>query len=144
MNEMDKKGSLLSLLLGEPLSKRRAVDSTGGLAEDAALTRHLHGVCSLIENVYGTSDAVHVAVHDLRLVAQLAPCARATTCKRAALLYAAHREPDVRRYFMRTDKNLLAAVKLVTPVFERESCQSPAEYVLMCAVLGEMWVGELG
>ena len=129
--------------MGLPLSARAddsgrgrgIVDTDDGI--DTCLTRHLEGVSSLLEQVYGETEAAVQAVHEMRLVARMAPCPAATTCKRAALLFALHREPEVRRHFH--DQAIEHAVAIATPEFERHSCQSPEQYVALCAVLSELW-----
>lgn len=137
--------SLRSLLLGPPLSARGAdpANTATLVALDAALTRHLLGVIALLDSILGTSAAANHARADLVRVARMPPSATGITCKRGALLFAVHSEPEFHAYFADAARDAVpAAARLLTPVFERHLCQNPEAYVLACAVFAEMWQGE--
>jgi hypothetical protein len=66
-------------------------------------------------------------------------------CKRAALLFAMHRDAEVAAYFARHNPDgnpIFRAVAALTPVFEHGACQAPVEYGLGIALLAELWGGE--
>lgn len=99
-----------------------------------------------MQRVYGNSDAAKQALSDMHDVAHMEASDAAITCKRAALLYAVYREPEVRDHFECIERGrgeaVTRAVVLTTPLFEKTLCQTPDEYVLACAVLSDMWAGE--
>ena len=69
----------------------------------------------------------------------------ALACKRAALLFALHTEPEVQRYFADEPfaRDLYERVlPFLVPRFLKHSCQSPEAFVGACVVLADMWEGE--
>jgi hypothetical protein len=72
-------------------------------------------------------------------------------CKRALLLFAHARLPEVRERWKATGTAEEAALAddladrvlpLLTPRFFKNSCQAPGAYALAAAVLTELWPGE--
>lgn len=151
-NASGEPSTLRALLLGKPLDARCDAEAVAADARaiNTALTRHLLGVCALLERLHGAARgdpkaAVTQAIRELRAVARAPVSATAITCKRAALLFALHHEPEVRCHFEAAsggDTAVAMAAGLATPLFERHMCQNPAAYVTLCAVLAEMWHGE--
>tara|TARA_B110000902_G_scaffold136544_1_gene158030 strand:- start:1918 stop:2358 length:441 start_codon:yes stop_codon:yes gene_type:complete len=129
-----------SALVGAPLSGRRGVD-----ASHARLDAHLRGVVDLIPHTYGTGPAVRQAVAEFAKIPELPNTATGLACKRAALLFALHSEPELKAYFADEPyaRELSERVlPFVVPRFLKHSCQSPEAFVQACVVLADMWEGE--
>ena len=137
------------MLLGPPLSDRETDHTLKGLDS------HVGGVCPLVDKVYGTSAAAKQAVAELAQIAALPPGTDEAACKRAALLFALHKEDELKRYFSGQERAVHAGddrsfaedmaqrvLPFVVPRFLRHSCQTPDTFVMLCLVLSEMWRGE--
>ena len=134
--------SLRTLLLGNPLAARSEGDAQ---AISDALDDHLQVVLQLLPQVYGKTSAVDQAVMELERVSELPADADGVCCRRAALLFALAREPELLELF--DDKEYASDMRLrvlpfVFPRFLRNSCQAPDAFVAAAIVLGEMWKGE--
>ena len=141
---MEGSVGLRPLLLGPALNDRE-VDGT--LAE---LSSHVAGLETLIKEIYGDSVASNDASNEMAVVAKFGNELNAVTCKRAALLFALYREPEVQRYFARQEaavgssysKDMAERVlPFVVPRFLQNSCQAPDSFVQLCVILSEMWPG---
>ena len=131
---------LRQLLLGSPLNQREAEQR---IKEE--LNSHLQGLLELIPRVYGALDPAQQAIAEVRRVAELDNI----PCKRAMLLYGLFAEQEVFEHFKSSSKHCQLADDLkyrvlpfVFPAFFKESCQSPATFVLLTMMLAEMWGGE--
>lgn len=133
---------LRSLLLGPALCDREAAAADPTLA---ALTRHVEGIAPLLHDVYGTSTEAQQAEKEIAAIAVLGDGTAEAACKRAALLFALHIEPEVQQYFGADPlaRDLTTRVlPLVVPRFIKHSCQTPDAFVTLCLTLAEMWPGE--
>lgn len=141
---------LRPLLMGPPLCDRET-DPT-----PAVLSRHVEGVRPLMA-VYGDTPATALARHELGRIAALPLGAEEVTCKRAALLFALHKEPELKAYFARQERAVCAGdgptfaedvyarvLPFATPRFLKHSCQAPDQYVMLCLILAEMWPEPIG
>ena len=129
---------LRQLLLGNALSDRDS-DSTA-----LQVTRAVRGVSPLLAEIYGDTPATRQARAELDRIGALGELSTEVTCKRAALLYAMSREPEIARHFDDEYGRDMArrVLPFVTPRFLKHSCQAPDAFVTLCAVLCEMWAGE--
>lgn len=144
----DTMGTLRELLLGPPLNERDGEGGSGMVETDVALTRHILGLDPVMKEAYGegseAQDQARVEVCD---VARMSAGGPQVCCKRAALLFALHREPELKQHFAQQDeqhtRDLTERVlPFIDPKFLQHSCQAPEAYVLMAVVLSEMWGGE--
>ena len=130
-------------ILGTPLSDRPPGrrDPT-----HARLNAHLLGVIDLLPVNYGRNAATNQACAELRKLVRLPDTSACTlACKRAALLFALHLEPEVQRYFADEPfaRDLYERVlPFLVPRFLKHSCQSPEAFVGACVLLADMWEGE--
>ena len=139
---------LRALLMGAPLAARGAE----GDAPCAALDAHVSAVRALLQTTYGGGPEARQADEELAQVAALPDGAGGVACRRALLLFALGREPEVAAHFAAAggaDADAAYARDLaervlpfVTPRFLANQCQSPDAYVVLCLVLAEMWRGE--
>lgn len=111
------------------------------------LNRQLEGVEELLPRVYGESGACKHAVMELRAVRQMPGTPQGLMCKRAMLIFALGREPEVAAYWLGDDTGLAADIHarvapFLTPRFLRHCCQAPQSLVHWTAVLSQMWKGE--
>lgn len=130
---------LRELLMGTPLTERDAEGMHKGL--NAELQR----VVDFLPEVYGTEEATRQAQLELRRVVSMPETAEALSCRRAAVLFAMGREPEVGEQFGESEfvQELRARVLPITlPRFLRHSCQAPDTFVTLTMVLAEMWKGE--
>ena len=140
-----RDSTLRRMLLGPALNSddRPCLDRV-----DELLTRHLDGLPDVLEETFGASnEATQEAVQDLRKLADLPPSHDGVCCKRAALLFALRREPEVQEHFRRRDPELAndlidRVLPFIDPEFMRHSCQSPSSYVTLAIVLSQMFKGE--
>jgi hypothetical protein len=134
--------SLKALLFGDAVWGR---DDGRNSAEE--LDRLLEGVEELLPRVYGSSGACRHAVVELRSVREMPGTPQGLVCKRAMLIFAMCREPEVAAYWTGPDAELATDIHtrvgpFLTPRFLRHCCQAPQNYVLWAAVLSQMWQGE--
>ena len=136
---------LRAVIMGTPLSARPA---HAGRREQPLqqLDAHLRGVVALLPARYGRSAAIRQACAELeRLIALPDEGVSTLACKRAALLFALHSEPQVQHYFADEPfaRDLYERVlPFLMPRFLKHSCQSPQAFVDACLVLADMWEDE--
>ena len=136
---------LRSAIMGTPLTGRPA-SSMRREAPTQQLESHLRGVVALLPYNYGDCAAVRQACTELERLIAL-PDSRASTlaCKRAALLFALHSEPQLKKFFADDPfaRDLCERVlPFLIPRFLKHSGQSPQAFVGACLVLADMWEGE--
>jgi len=135
--------------MGSALSARGA---GGAGCEDAVLeglNTHIEAVRALLRRVHGTERDAEQADQELKALRALQMDASGATCKRALLLFACHREPDVAAHFLRFNAGRAFAqdmtdrvLPFLAPRFIANQCQSPDSFVILSLVLAEMWEGE--
>jgi len=135
---------LRELLLGPPLSRNRpSVNET-----DANITPYVQGIQAVMAQTYGTeSEATREAGNEVARVANMDSSEQGICCKRALLLFALHREPELRQYFANTEPDLTndlveRVLPFIDPAFLKHSCQAPESYVFLAVMLSEMFAGE--
>ncbi len=114
----------------------------------------MSGLVELLPQVYGDSYACVQAVDEVRALAKEPEDPDAVVCKRAALLFALHKEKEIARYFVEQEKKLGSAgatfaedmrdrvLPFLLPRFLKNSCQTPDSMLMLAIVLHEMWQGE--
>ena len=139
---MEGRVGLRPLLLGPPLDDREMDRTLVGLSS------HVEGLMGVVRSIYGDSVAATEASLELSAIAALGNSADESACKRAALLFALYKEPEVQRYFEQQEgavgssysKDMAERVlPFVVPRFLKQSCQAPDAFVQLCVVLAEMW-----
>ena len=143
---MDAEGALRRALLGPPLNARA---DDGADAADAALDEldaHIRGIADLVGDVYHDSLARLQAEIEILRVLRTKRDFAGVAARRAVLLFALCREPEIAAHFAGRDglaEDLRSRVlPLVTPLFLRHSAQAPDAYVTLALVLSELWRGE--
>ena len=146
MTVVQRKDELRALLFGGPLSKREnELEERESLRAD--LDACLRGVMLLLEDEVGECDALEQAKLEwMRIVSMEADYA-GIACKRAALLFALHRESAVRAEFAHSDPELIADLRdrvlpMAIPSFLAGMGQNPEALVLLVHTLCELWPGE--
>jgi len=136
--------TLRELLLGPSLVERAdAAPATEALAD--ALDAELRAVLALLPQVYdGTTDSCLQAILEFERILALPRDADGVVCRRAALLFALAREPEIAARF---DEPLARdlherVLPLLLPRFLRHSCQAPDAFVAGALVLAELWPAE--
>ena len=136
--------TLRELLLGPSLVERAdAAPATEALAD--ALDAELRAVLALLPQVYdGTTDSCLQAILEFERILALPRDADGIVCRRAALLFALAREPEIAARF---DEPLARdlherVLPLLLPRFLRHSCQAPDAFVAGALVLAELWPDE--
>ena len=125
--------------MGKPLTERE----TGDLHD--ALNVELTRVLEFLPVLYGTEEETSQAQLEVRHVLAMEHTPDALSCRRAALLFAMGREPEVAAQFgegafVKELRNRVLPITL--PRFLRHSCQAPDTFVTLTMVLAEMWEGE--
>ena len=132
---------LRGAIVGVPLDDRAWPDPGS-----ARLHAHLRGLLDLLPINYGQGPATRQACAELLKVLMLPEGdAPNLACKRAALLFALHAEPEVQAYFADEPfaRDLHERVlPFLVPRFLKHSCQAPEAFVQACVVLADMWEGE--
>ena len=135
-------GPMRRMLLGPPLTQR---DHAPVAAE---LDASLEAVIEFLPQVYGDTDPRKQATVELRRILELPATRAGVICKRAVLLFAIAREPELAEFFAEHGDDGYAldlrdrVLPFVTPRFLRYSCQAPDSYAAIATVLAEMWGGE--
>lgn len=136
--------TLREMLLGPPLSAPRpSVKET-----DAALTWHVRGIPGVMAQAYGTaSEATREAGKEVAQIGNIEASVEGICCKRALLLFALKREPELKRHFERAEPELTndlveRVLPFIDPAFLKYSCQAPESYVFLAVLLTEMFAGE--
>ena len=132
------------MLIGPPISAQRpCVDET-----DQLLTQYLSGLPEVLRQTYGDeTDAAREAIQDCVSIANLPPTPEGVCCKRAALMFALRREPELREYFRQHDSGFTVdlvdrILPFLDPCFLRHSCQAPEAYVFTAVVFSQLFAGE--
>jgi hypothetical protein len=140
------KLGLRTLLMGTPMGDREGEDEVVD-----GLNRHLLGLMDLLPRVYGDNEPCRQAVREMGVIVDMDASKECVACKRAALLYALHNEPDVRAHWTEGGGAGSAALArdlssrvlpFVVPRFFKESCQVPEAFATLALVMSEMWAGE--
>lgn len=146
MTVVERKDELRALLFGGPLSRREnELEERESLRAD--LDACLRGVMLLVADEVGECDALEQArLEWMRIVSMDADYA-GIACKRAALLFALHREPSVRAGFADSDPELVADLRdrvlpMTIPSFVAGMGQSPEALLVLVQTLCELWPGE--
>lgn len=136
--------TLRALLLGPSLVERAdAAPATAALVDD--LDAELRAVLALLPQVYdGATDSCLQAVLEFERILALPRDADGVVCRRAALLFALAREPEIAARF---DEPLARdlherVLPLLLPRFLRHSCQAPDAFVAGALVMAELWPAE--
>ena len=136
--------ALRKLLLGPALSERWAGEEETRTTIDA-LDAELRAVLALLPQVYGgNTEPCLQAMLEFKRILALPRDADGIVCRRAALLFALAREPELAaRFGDEFARDLHERVlPFVLPRFLRNSCQAPDSFVAGALVLSEMWAGE--
>lgn len=140
---------LSTLLFGEPLGTR------GGLSVEALgaeLDRALRAVVALLGREAGPSDAHNQAALEWGRILQSPRDYPGIAARRAALLFALHTLPAVRRHYAQAEPELVADLErrvlpAVVPAFLAGMGQRPEALVVLTSTLSTMWrepMGEAG
>ena len=143
-----RKVGLRPLLLGPPLTERSASDPTA-----RCLTAHMSGLVGLLPQVYGESVACAQAVEEVNALVAEPESPDVVVCKRAALLFALHKEKEIANYFVEQERKCGQGgtfaedmrdrvLPFLLPRFLKNSCQTPDSMLVLAMVLHEMWEGE--
>lgn len=142
---------LRSVLLGPPLAERRDTTTLD------ALNVYISSVIELLPQVYGAGEATLQAQSEMQRIVSMPPSMDGVLCKRAVLLFALCKEPEVGALFHGIDvgrgegnggtttysRDMVDRVlPFITPRFLRNSCQAPDSYVTLALLLKELWAGE--
>lgn len=133
------------MVMGPPLTQRESGEGDPNGA--AHLNEVLGAVKGLLPQVYGKSIATDQASMELQRVVAMPPTYDGMCCKRASVLFAMQREKEVAAHFAALDPGYAGDLRdrvlpFATPRFVRHSFQTPDAYVVLTAVLAEMWAGE--
>ena len=139
---------LRPLLLGPPLTERGRNDPTA-----KCLTAHMSGLVDLLPKVYGDSTACTQAVCEVEALAKEPESPDVVVCKRAALLFALHKEKEIANYFVEQERKCGQGgtfaedmrdrvLPFLLPRFLKNSCQTPDSMLMLAVMLHEMWEGE--
>jgi hypothetical protein len=97
---------------------------------------------------YGTaSEATREAGNEVAHVSSMKASVEGVCCKRALLLFALKREPELKRHFESAEPALTRdlverVLPFIDPKFLQHSCQAPESYVFLTVLLTEMFGGE--
>ena len=144
MTVVRRKDELRGLLFGSAVTEHDDEDQrTLALELDACL----RGVMLLVEEQIGRCDALEQAKLEWGRVVSMEASYAGIAAKRAALLFALHREDAVRREFAETDAELIRDLEervlpLTIPSFVAGMGQNPEALVVLVATLCELWPGE--
>lgn len=137
-------GFLADALWGGAIGERKAADATVERLNDI-----LEGLPEVIVRQLGNTEASGQAILELNRVIELPTTTpMAVYAKRAAVLYALWREPDVQEHFRSTgegalvDDLVLRVLPLVMPKFVAAQCQTPDALVVSAVVMHTMWDGQ--
>ena len=140
---------LSALLFGEPLTTRsgRSVEALGGELDCA-----LRGVIALLGREAGASAAHDQAALEWGRILQAPRDYPGIAARRAALLFALHTLPPVRRHYAQAEPELVADLErrvlpAVVPAFLAGMAQRPEALVVLTSTLASMWrepMGEAG
>ena len=146
-DKRDEKDILKRMLIGPPINAPRpCIEETNAL-----LTEYLNAIPQVMRQTYGEdTEATREAIKDCTSIANMECSAEGVICKRAALLFALRREPELREYFRKRDSGSPGftvdltdrVLPFVDPEFMRHSCQAPEAYVVTTLILSQLFEGE--
>lgn len=145
-----ERAGIRELLLGTPLVRRDDDELPQTAADLDEWMRALH---AFLPQILGKNEAAKQSFMECERFARLPATRDGVVCKRAALLFALTREPEVARALLMqchaTEANARTTLDLqkrvlpfACPLFLRHSCQAPDAFVTLVLVLSEMWAGE--
>lgn len=139
-----RRDHLRALLFGDPLMARERL-YPDALAED--LNACLRGVMVILAEEVGECDALDQARLEWSRIISLGADYAGLAAKRAALLFALHREEAVRECFVQSDRELLRDLRdrvlpMTIPSFVAGMGQSPDALVALVTLLVELWPDE--
>lgn len=143
-NETGERDILKRMLMGPPINAPRPCTEE----IDAMLTQHLNAIPQVLKQTYGeNTEPTREAIKDCTSIANMECSAEGVICKRAALLFALRREPELREYFRKLDSGFTLdltdrVLPFVDPEFMRHSCQAPEAYVATTIILSQLFEGE--
>ena len=135
------------MLLGPAMTQRTEATD----AEDlATIDGYLAAVTELLPQVYGDDEASQQAVMEFQRFQTLPADHDGLLCRRAALLFALAREPEVGAHLEAAGGASAAYARdlrervlpFILPRYLRNSCQAPDAFVVLSCVLSELWAGE--
>lgn len=137
---------LSALLFGEPFSARTegSVKTLG-----AELDRALRGVIALLGRETGPSAAHDQAALEWGRILKAPYDYHGIAARRAALLFALHTLPPVRRHYAEAEPELVADLErrvlpVVVPAFLAGMAQRPEALVVLTSTLASMWREPMG
>ena len=138
------KDELRGLLFGKPLLARERLEPAA-LAND--LNACLRGAMLMLAEDVGPCDALDQARLEWNRIVDLEPTVEGIAAKRAALLFALHKEVGVRESFAGSDPELVADLEtrvlpMTIPSFVAGMGQNPDALVALVCTLCELWPGE--
>ena len=138
------KDELRGLLFGRPLLARERLQSEA-LAAD--LNACLRGAILILAEDVGECDALDQARLEWSRIVALPGDGPGIAAKRAALLFALHKERGVRESFAGSDPELVddlekRVLPMTIPSFVAGMGQSPDALVALVCTLCELWPGE--
>jgi hypothetical protein len=138
------KDELRGLLFGQPLLARERLQPAA-LAAD--LNACLRGAMLMLAEDVGPCDALDQARLEWSRIIDMAPTVEGIAAKRAALLFALHKERGVRESFAGSDPELVRDLEhrvlpMTIPFFVKGMAQSPQSLVALVCTLCELWPGE--
>ena len=138
------KDELRGLLFGQPLLARERLQPEA-LAND--LNACLRGAMLILAEDVGECDALDQARLEWNRIVDMDPTVEGIAAKRAALLFALHREPGVRESFAGSDPELVSDLQdrvlpMAIPSFVAGMAQNPDALVALVCTLCELWPGE--
>ena len=142
--EQEEHDILKRMLIGPPINAPRpCIEET-----DALLTRYLNAIPQVLRQTYGEgTEATREAIKDCTSIANMECSADGVVCKRAAMLFALRREPELKEYFCKRDTGFTAdltdrVLPFIDPEFMRHSCQAPEAYVFTTLIMSQLFEGE--
>ena len=138
------KDELRGLLFGKPLLARERLEPAA-LAND--LNACLRGAMLILAEDVGPCDALDQAQLEWFRIIDMAPTVHGIAAKRAALLFALHKEPGVRESFAGSDPELVndletRVLPMAIPSFVAGMAQNPDALVALVCTLCTLWPGE--
>ena len=139
-----RRDHLRALLFGSPLMARERL-YPDALGED--LNACLRGVMVILAEEVGECDALDQARLEWSRIISLGADYAGLAAKRAALLFALHREEAVRECFVQSDRELLRDLRdrvlpMTIPSFVAGMGQNPDALVALVTLLVELWPDE--
>ena len=144
MTRHSPRDQLRGLLFGKPLLTRERLNPED-LGDD--LDACLRGVMLILTEEVGECDALDQARLEWNRIVEMEPDTAGLAAKRAALLFALHREDAVRASFVHSDPELIRDLRtrvlpMTIPSFVAGMGQNPDALVALVTMLCEMWPGE--